>query len=149
MRAGIRTVFTRFGVILAAEDGALAKMKLPFKLGVGGRIGDGKQYWSWITIEDVVRVILFALTNKSLSGPINVVSPQPVTNAEFTRVLGNVLHRPTIFPMPGFAARIALGEMADEMLLSSARAVPSKLQATGYEFLHPDLKGGLTAALNG
>jgi len=149
MRAGIRTVLTRFGVILAAEDGALAKMKLPFKLGVGGRVGDGKQYWSWVTIDDVVRVILFALTNKSLSGPINVVAPQPVTNAEFTRVFGSVLHRPTVFPMPAFAARIALGEMADEMLLSSARVVPSKLQAAGYQFQHPDLRGGLIAELNG
>jgi uncharacterized protein len=149
MPSSIRTVLTRFGVILAAEDGALAKMKLPFKLGLGGRIGDGKQYWSWITIDDVVRVILFALTSRSLSGPVNVVSPQPVTNAEFTRVLGSVLHRPTFFPMPAFAARIALGEMVDEMLLASARAVPSKLQTAGYEFLHPDLKGGLSAALNG
>jgi uncharacterized protein (TIGR01777 family) len=149
VRAGIRTVLTRFGVILASEDGALAKMKLPFKLGVGGRVGDGKQYWSWITFDDVVRVILFALTHKSLSGPVNVVAPQPVTNAEFTRVLGSVVHRPTIFPMPAFAARLALGEMADEMLLSSARAMPSKLQAAGYSFLHPDLKGGLEAALKG
>jgi uncharacterized protein (TIGR01777 family) len=149
MRAGVRTVLARFGVILAAEDGALAKMRLPFKLGVGGRVGDGKQYWSWVTIDNVVRVILFAITNQSLSGPVNVVAPQPVTNAEFTRVLGSVLHRPTIFPMPAFAARVALGEMADEMLLSSTRVVPSKLQAAGYQFVHPDLQGGLTAALNG
>lgn len=149
MRAAVRTVLVRFGVILSSEDGALAKMATPFKLGLGGRIGDGKQYWSWVTIDDVVRAILFAITNKSLSGPVNVVAPQPVTNAEFTRVLGSVVHRPTIFPMPAFAARLALGEMADQLLLASARVVPSKLQAAGYEFLHPDLKGGLTAALNG
>jgi uncharacterized protein (TIGR01777 family) len=136
-------------MILAAEDGALAKMATPFKLGVGGRVGDGTQYWSWITIDDVVRAILFAMTSKTVSGPINAVAPQPVTNAEFTRVLGGVVHRPTIFPMPAFAARIALGEMADELLLASARVMPSKLQAAGYEFQHPDLKGGLIAALNG
>ncbi|HVJ66415.1 MAG TPA: TIGR01777 family oxidoreductase [Caulifigura sp.] len=149
MRAGIRTVLLRFGVILAKEDGALAKMMTPFKLGVGGNMGDGKQYWSWVTVDDVARMILFSLTHPELSGPVNAVAPQPVTNAEFTRTLGQVLHRPTLFPMPAFAARLALGEMADALILSSARVVPSKLQAAGFEFAHPDLKSGLAAVIAG
>ncbi len=147
LRAGIRTVLLRFGMILAREDGALAKMVTPFKLGVGGNMGNGQQYWSWVTVDDAARMILFALKTHELSGPVNAVAPQPVTNADFTRTMGTVLHRPTRFPMPAFAARMALGEMADALILSSARVVPSRLQAAGYEFLHPDLKGALEAVL--
>ncbi|WP_145031298.1 TIGR01777 family oxidoreductase [Caulifigura coniformis] len=149
MKADVRTVLLRFGMILTPEDGALAAMLTPFKLGVGGNMGDGKQYWSWVTLDDAVRVILFALTHAELSGPVNAVAPQPVTNAEFTRALGSVLHRPTFLPMPAFAARLALGEMADSLILSSTRVVPTRLQSAGYEYMHPDLKGALTALLKG
>eukprot|EP00913_Durusdinium_trenchii_P008823 g8289.t1 len=114
---GIRVVHTRFGVILNPEGGALKKMLLPFKLGVGGVIGSGKQYWSWVGIDDVIGSILHAITNDAVSGPVNVTAPNPVTNREFTKTLGRVLRRPTIFPMPAFAARIALGEMADDLSL--------------------------------
>lgn len=147
LRGGIRTVLLRFGMILAKDDGALAAMLTPFKLGVGGNMGNGKQYWSWVNIDDATRIILFALTHSELSGPVNAVAPQAVTNAEFTRTMGSVLHRPTILPMPAFAARIALGEMADALILSSSRVVPAKLQSAGYEFLHPDLKGALGAVV--
>jgi uncharacterized protein len=145
LRSGVRTVLLRFGMILAKEDGALAKMITPFKLGVGGNMGDGKQYWSWVTVDDAARMILFSLTHRELEGPVNAVAPQPVTNADFTRTLGRVLHRPTLFPMPAFAARVALGEMADALILSSARVVPTRLQSAGFEFLHPDLKTALEA----
>ncbi len=146
-RSGIRTVMLRFGMILATEDGALAKMVTPFRLGAGGNMGDGKQYWSWVTVDDAARSILFALSHQELAGPVNVVAPQPVTNAEFTKTMGSVLHRPTLFPMPAFAARLALGEMADALILSSARVVPTRLQAAGFEFLNPDLKGALSSLL--
>ena len=148
LRAGIRTVLLRFGMVLAKEDGALAKMITPFKLGVGGNMGNGKQYWSWVSVDDAARMILFALKTPELSGPVNAVAPQPVTNAEFTRTLGGVLHRPTLFPMPPFAARLALGEMADSLILSSARVVPSKLQSAAFEYLHSDLKTALQSQLN-
>ncbi len=149
LRAGVRTVLLRYGMILAKEDGALAKMLMPFKLGAGGNMGDGKQYWSWVTVDDAAKMILFALTQRELSGAVNAVAPQPVTNAEFTRALGSVVHRPTLFPMPAFAARLALGEMADALILSSARVVPTKLQSAGYEFLHPEIREALTAVVNG
>ncbi len=140
---GIRTVFLRIGVILSREGGALKKMLPPFKMGVGGVMGNGRQYWSWVSIEDVCGAVLHALNTPSLQGPVNAVAPQATTNAEFTKILGRVLKRPTIFPMPAFAARLALGEMADALLLASARVAPKRLQETGYRFHHPDLAGAL------
>ncbi len=140
---GIRVVSTRFGIVLSPKGGALQKMLLPFRMGVGGVIGSGRQYWSWISLDDVVGVILHTLFNETLQGPVNGVSPQPVTNREFTKTLGRVLRRPTIFPLPGFVARLVLGEMADALLLTSARVEPRKLLASGYRFLHPDLEGAL------
>jgi uncharacterized protein len=142
-RIGVRVVRHRFGVILSPNGGALAKMLLPFKLGLGGRIGDGRQSMSWITIDDVVGAIDHALATKLLRGPVNTVGPNPVTNAEFTATLGRVLHRPTIFPMPAFAARLAFGEMADALLLSSQRVVPERLMTSGYRFRYPDLEAAL------
>jgi uncharacterized protein (TIGR01777 family) len=145
--AGIRTVNMRNGVVLSNEGGALKSMLLPFKLGVGGRVGSGKQYFSWMALDDTVSVMKFVLENDSLSGPVNLVSPQAVTNYEFTKTLGKVLSRPTIFPMPAFAARLALGEMADELLLSSTRIVPTKLEQAGFQFAYPQLEPALRHVL--
>lgn len=144
---GIRVVHLRNGVVLGPNGGALAKMLLPFRAGVGGVIGSGKQYLSWISLDDLLGAIYFALTNGSLSGPVNAVAPNPATNREFTKALGRVLKRPTIFPMPASAARLAFGEMADEMLLSSARVEPARLQAAGYQFKHPTLEEALRHVL--
>lgn len=135
-----RVVNLRFGVILSPRGGALAKMLTPFKLGAGGVIGDGRQYWSWVSIDDAAGAVLHALQSDSLEGPVNVVSPQSVSNREFTQVLGEALRRPTLIPMPGAAARVAFGEMADELLLSSQRVAPLRLQQTGYEFRQMELK---------
>lgn len=140
---GIRVVALRFGVILSPEGGALQKMLTPFKLGVGGRVGDGRQYMSWITLDDVIGVIYFALTNETLHGPVNVVAPRAVTNLEFTKTLGHVLSRPTLLPAPAFALRLAFGEMADALLLSSARVEPLRLKESGYVFQYPELEGAL------
>ncbi len=145
--AGIRVVRLRIGVVLSREGGALQKMLLPFRMGAGGRIGSGRQYWSWIAIDDLVGVIGHALQTTSLEGAVNAVAPQPVTNLEFTKTLGRVLGRPTIFPMPAFAARLALGEMANDLLLASARVVPDKLHGSGYTFRYPDLEGALRHVL--
>jgi uncharacterized protein len=134
-----RVVLTRFGIILAKHGGALPRMMLPFKLGVGGRVGNGKQWMSWIALEDVVEIIRFCLTKRELRGPTNVVAPEPVTNAEFTKQLASSLHRPALFPAPAFALRLALGEMADALLLSSQRVLPRNLQDGGYRFLHNEL----------
>jgi uncharacterized protein (TIGR01777 family) len=142
-RRGIRVVSLRMGVVLSSKGGALATMLLPFRLGVGGRVGDGKQYMSWIAIDDVVGAFSFALRSETLRGPVNVVAPNPVTNAEFTKTLGRVLGRPTVFPMPAFAARLAFGEMADGLLLASARIEPAKLLVTGYAFRFAELEGAL------
>jgi len=142
-RAGIRVVQLRFGMILSPAGGALKKMLLPFKLGAGGRIGSGTQYVSWIGIDDVAGVIHHAIVTEFLRGPVNAVAPTPVTNAEYTRTLARVLSRPAIVPMPAFAARLAFGEMADALLLASQRVMPSRLQATGYRFKHPELDGAL------
>jgi uncharacterized protein (TIGR01777 family) len=144
---GIRVVRARFGIILARHAGALAKMLLPFKLGVGGRIGSGQQWMSWVTLDDVVGIILFALGNRAVQGAANVVTPNAVRNAEFTKELARTVHRPALFPAPAFALRLALGEMADALLLSSQRVVPPKLQQLGYRFLHPDLASALAAIL--
>jgi len=146
-RVGVRVVVTRFGVILSANGGALAKMLLPFKLGLGGKIGSGRQYMSWGAIDDVVGAIMHCLNDQSLRGPVNVVAPEPVTNAKYTKTLGRVLARPTIFPMPAFAARAAFGQMADELLLSGQRVEPAKLLASGYAFKYPSLEATLRHGL--
>jgi uncharacterized protein (TIGR01777 family) len=142
-RAGIRAVQLRFGMILSPAGGALKKMLLPFKLGVGGRIGSGRQFMSWIAIDDVVGAIHHAIVTESLQGPVNAVAPTPVNNTEYTRTLARVLSRPAIAPMPAFAARLAFGEMADALLLASQRVMPTRLQETGYRFKHPELDGAL------
>jgi uncharacterized protein len=144
---GIRVVLARFGIILARHGGALAKMLLPFKLGAGGRLGSGKQWMSWITLEDVVAIIRFAIENGAARGAINVVAPQAVQNAEFTKVLAKTLHRPALFPAPAFTLRLALGEMADALLLSSQRVASQRLQQLGYSFLFPQLASALSAVL--
>jgi uncharacterized protein (TIGR01777 family) len=144
---GIRVVRARFGIILARHGGALAKMLLPFKMGVGGRIGSGQQWMSWVTLEDVIGIILLALGNRAVQGAVNVVAPNASSNADFTRELSRAVHRPALFPAPAFALRLALGEMADALLLSSQRVVPQKLQQLGYRFLHPDLASALAAIL--
>lgn len=136
---GLRVVCVRIGVVLSPKGGALAKMLLPFKLGAGGIVGNGKQYWSWIGLNDLVRAIAFCVENESVSGPVNAVSPEPLTNYDFTKGVGKVLKRPTIFPLPAFMARLVLGEMADELLLSSIRVVPNQLQQHGFKFDQPDL----------
>lgn len=140
---GIRVVNLRFGIVLSPDDGALKKLLLPFKMGVGGQIGSGEQYWSWIAIDDVVGAIHHAITNDSLEGPVNAVAPFPVKNKEFVRILGRVLKRPTIFPLPAFAAKLALGEMADEMLLTSARVHSKKLPTAGFNYEFTDLEAAL------
>ena len=145
--AGIRVVHLRIGIVLSPAGGALAQMLLPFKLGVGGVLGSGDQYMSWIALDDVVGVVRHALVDESLSGPVNTVAPQAVTNREFTRTLGKVLRRPTILPAPAFALRVALGEMADALLLASTRVDPAALRATTFEFRHPQLDGALRQLL--
>lgn len=145
--AGIRVVNLRLGVVLSKDGGALAKMLLPFKMCVGGIIGSGRQYWSWLTVDEAARMFRFALKNSDLHGPVNAVSPQPVTNLEFTKALGGVLHRPTIFPLPAFIARLALGEMADDLILGSTRVIPSRLQSAGYSFSHPEIGEALASAI--
>jgi len=153
---GIRVVLARFGIILAAHGGALAKMLLPFKLGGGGRLSSGRQWMSWVTLDDVVGSLRFALGSApagdainvaSLRGAMNIVAPQPVRNAEFTKLLAQALHRPALFPAPSFALRLALGEMADALLLSSQRVAPQVLEKSGYSFLHPDLANALVKVL--
>jgi uncharacterized protein (TIGR01777 family) len=143
IEAGVRTVQLRFGPILAREGGMLAKLLTPFKMGMGGRIGPGTQYISWVAIDDAVNAIELALTDESIRGPLNVVSPNPVTNEVFTKTLGHVLNRPTALAMPAYAVRLAFGEMADEMLLASQRVIPKKLNDAGYEFQQPELEGAL------
>lgn len=140
---GIRVVNLRFGVILSPRGGALAKMLLPFKMGAGGRIGSGRQYVSWIALDDVIGAVHQALIVEALRGPVNVVAPRPVTNTEFTKTLGRVLGRPTLLPMPAFAARLAFGEMGDALLLSSQRVEPVRLRETKYAFQYPELEGAL------
>lgn len=145
---GIRTVSLRLGIVLSAEGGALAKMLVPFRLGLGGVIGSGRQWWSWVAMEDVTGAIRHALHSGRLRGPANVTAPEPVTNAEFTRVLGRVLRRPTVFPVPAFGARLLMGEMADALLLSSARVAPAALAADGYQFRQPELEPALRSLLS-
>lgn len=145
---GIRTVQLRFGIILSPNGGALQKMLPPFKLGLGGVLGSGTQYMSWIALPDAVAIIEFALNSQALQGPVNAVSPEPVTNEVFTRTIGKVLVRPTYFPVPAFAARWVFGEMADALLLASARVLPKKLQQNGYAFKLPTLEVALRELLS-
>ena len=146
-KKGIRVVNCRFGIILDAKGGALKKMLPPFRMGVGGKIGSGKQWMSWIALDDVVGGIKFALANDSIRGPVNFVTPAPVTNADFTKTLGKILSRPTIFPIPAFGVRLMFGEMADALLLSSQRVEPAVLQTSGYSFQYPQLDGALRHVL--
>jgi uncharacterized protein (TIGR01777 family) len=147
LRNGIRVVNLRMGFVLSKAGGGLAAMLRPFKWGVAGRVGSGRQYISWIAIDDVVGAVSHAILSDSLRGPVNAVAPHPVTNREFTKTLGRVLWRPTIFPLPVFAAHLVMGEMADEVLLASARVNPSRLLASGYEFRFPELQGALRHVL--
>lgn len=147
--AGIRLVALRIGIVLSPAGGALARMLLPFKLGLGGTVGNGGQYMSWITLEDLVGVMSFALQNKTLRGAVNAVAPNPETNADFTKALSRTLVRPTVFPLPAFAARFLLGEMADELLLASARVLPDRLRSAGYKFRNPRLEEALFQILKG
>ncbi|MFB3817885.1 MAG: TIGR01777 family oxidoreductase [Candidatus Methylomirabilales bacterium] len=141
--AGIRVVLARFGMVLSPAGGALKSMLRPFRLGIGGRIGDGGQYVSWIALDDVVGALVQAIEDERLAGPLNVVAPAPVTNADFARALGRAVSRPAVLPLPAFAARLAFGEMADELLLASQRVLPARLQAAGYRFLYPELDPAL------
>jgi uncharacterized protein (TIGR01777 family) len=142
-KAGSRVVNLRFGVILSTKGGALAKMLPVFKTGLGGRVGNGKQWMSWVSIEDVVNIIMAALEKADFTGPINVVSPNPVRNEEFTKRVGKVLGRWTVLPVPAFALRLLFGELADALLLTSQRVAPERLQALGYKFQFPDLENAL------
>jgi uncharacterized protein (TIGR01777 family) len=144
---GIRVVIARFGIILVREGGALAKMLLPFKMGVGGRLGSGQQWMSWVTLDDVVAVLRMAMEKAAVRGAVNVVAPGAVRNAEFTKVLAKALRRPALFPAPAFALRLALGEMADALLLSSQRVAPSRLEQSDYRFQYADLGTALKCVL--
>ena len=146
-RAGIRVARTRFGIILTPAGGALPPMMTPFLLGLGGRMGSGRQYMSWIGIDDAIGGIYHVLATESLRGPVNLTGPAPVTNAEFTDTLARVLHRPALFPVPPAALRMVVGEMADELLLASARVIPERLRESGYRFRHPELEGALRHVL--
>lgn len=146
-RQGVRTACLRFGVILSIRGGALARMLPQFKMGLGGRLGDGRQWMSWVALDDVVGSIRFLIGNESFSGPVNIVSPRPVQNAEFTHVLASILHRPAIFPAPAFVLRLALGELADALLLSSQRVEPERLGAARYAFRFNHVEPALRAAI--
>lgn len=146
--AGIRTIMLRTGIVLSSEGGALAKMLTPFNLGIGGNLGHGRQYMSWVAIDDVVGAILFSLDTEDVEGPTNMTAPNPVRNSEFTRTLGKVLKRPTLFPVPASVLRIAVGEMADELILASANAIPKRLAKAGYKFQFPELEGALKHVLH-
>lgn len=145
--AGIRTVLLRTGIVLSKDGGALGTMLLPFKLGVGGVVGSGKQWMSWISLDDHVRAIEFAIENENIRGAVNSVSPHPVTNEQFTKAMGDVLYRPTFLPLPEFLVSMALGEMGDELLLTSTNVVPKRLEDAGFEFEYPDLKPALEHAV--
>jgi uncharacterized protein (TIGR01777 family) len=145
---GMRVAGMRFGTILAGHGGALQRMLPPFKLGAGGRLGSGNQWMSWISLADVLGAVRYMLENQSARGPVNAVAPRPVRNHDLTAALARVLHRPAILPVPAFALRMAFGEMADALLLTSQRVLPQKLQTLGYRFAHPELPAALAAALN-
>jgi uncharacterized protein (TIGR01777 family) len=146
-QAGIRTVNIRTGIVLSPQGGVLQKMLTPFKMGLGGVIGNGQQYMSWISINDIRSMISFIIENESISGPVNLVSNHPVTNQTFTRTLGKALNRPTLLPMPAVLARTMFGEMADALLLSSSRVLPKKLNAAGYRFIDNDLEKAFSSLL--
>jgi uncharacterized protein len=145
--AGIRVVNLRFGVVLSPQGGALKQMLPAFQAGLGGRLGSGRQWISWIALPDVIRVIEFVLQSRNISGPVNVVAPNPVTNLEFTRSLAGALHRPAALSVPAFALRLAFGEMAEATILQSERVVPARLSATGFDFEYPELDSALRAIL--
>jgi uncharacterized protein len=145
---GVRVVRTRFGIILAKHGGALPQMMRPFKFGMGGRVGSGQQWMSWVTLQDVVGVLRYAMENRAINAAVNVVAPQPVRNADFAKELGRAMHRPAAVPAPAFALEFALGEMAEALLLSSQRVSPTRLSQLGYKFQHPDLPRALEAVLN-
>jgi uncharacterized protein (TIGR01777 family) len=147
--AGVRVVLLRMSVVLSMKGGALPQMLPPFKMGLGGKIGNGKQYWPWITLDDVVGVIRFAIENESLSGAVNVCAPQETTNKQFTKALGRVLRKPSFFPLPSVVVTLTLGEMGQEALLTSTRAHPAKLQQAGYAFKHPEIEEALRTVLSG
>jgi len=147
--AGIRVVHLRFGVVMGPGPGALQRMIPPFRVGMGARLGSGQQWMSWISLTDVAKALLFALDQTELSGPVNVTAPNPVTNAEFTRALGRQLHKPAFLTAPAFAMRLMVGQMADEALLASARVLPAKLTAAGFQFSLPEIDGALKAAVGG
>ncbi len=147
-KAGIRVVNVRFGIVLSKDGGALTKMLTPFKMGMGGKVGSGTQYMSWVAIDDATGAIYHTLITDSLNGPINVTAPNPVTNKEFTNTLGKVLNRPTVMPMPAFAARLAFGEMANDLLLASTKVAPKRLSDSGYEFQYTELENALRHILD-
>ncbi|MCC7147567.1 MAG: TIGR01777 family oxidoreductase [Phycisphaeraceae bacterium] len=142
-QAGMRTVQFRLGMVLTPKGGALKPMLLPAKLGLAGPVGSGRQYWSWISLDDALDAILHLLINPHLTGPANLVSPSPVTNRQFIKTLGRVVHRPAWFPLPAFAARLALGEMADALLLASQRVIPRRLSDSGFTFQYANLESAL------
>jgi uncharacterized protein (TIGR01777 family) len=144
--ASIRTVLLRFGVILSSQGGALPRMLTPFKYGVGGRLGSGSQWMSWITLEDAVEIVRLAIASDQVSGPLNVVAPNPVRNSQFTRAVAATLHRPAVLSAPAFALRVVLGEMAD-LLLASQRVIPERLTAIGYKFRFANLDDALPSIL--
>lgn len=145
--SGIRTVLLRTGIVLSKDGGALATMLTPFKFGVGGVVGSGKQWMSWVSLDDVVGIINFVLENEHFRGAVNVVAPHPVTNEEFTKTLGEVLYRPTFLPLPEFAVSLVFGEMGDALLLDSTRVIPKRLEEAAYQFKYPELKDALEHAL--
>lgn len=142
-QAGIRVVHARIGIVLGWQGGALARMRLPFLLGLGGPLGNGAQYMSWISLGDAVRALRHCVDNPGLRGPVNLTAPQPVTNREFTRTLGRVLRRPAFLPAPAFALRLVLGEMADALLLGGQRVLPKALEGSGFRFAHEGLEAAL------
>jgi len=144
--AGIRVVHPRTGLVVSSKGGAWARMLPLFKAGLGGKLGSGRQYWSWISLRDEIRALVFLLENEALSGPVNLTAPTPLTNAEVTSIMGTVLHRPTLLPAPAFALKAALGEFSTEVL-GSARVIPSVLESTGFTFEDPTLESALRAAL--
>ena len=147
-RLGVRVVSPRFGIILSKDGGALPQMALPFKLGAGGPTGSGKQWMSWVSLEDVTGALMLLLQDEYARGPVNIVAPEPATNRVFAQTLGRVMHRPAFAPVPGFVLRLVLGTgRADELLLASQRVEPKRLRDLGYAFRHPDLEGALRAAL--
>jgi len=147
-KAGVRVVSVRFGIVLSKDGGALAKMMTPFKMGMGGKIGSGAQYMSWVAMDDVTGAIYHTLVTGSLKGPVNVTAPNPVTNKEFTNTLGEVLKRPAVVPMPAFAAKLAFGEMANDLLLASTKVAPKRLSDSGYKFQYPELENALRHILD-